>query len=73
MPRTKDSDEIRILQYFEEGPLEKAELLYNIVTQKMRTRLKDLPASQPRREKRRNEMERAGKTSLSDADSTALS
>lgn len=31
--------EIDVLHYFEEGPIEKAELLFNIVSMKMRERL----------------------------------
>jgi len=39
MPRAQDTDEVRILGYFEEGPLEKAELLFHIVAEKMRKRV----------------------------------
>lgn len=39
MPRAQDTDEVRILRYFEEGPLEKAELLFHIVAEKMRKRV----------------------------------
>ena len=39
MPRIQDTDEVRILRYFEEGPLEKAELLFHIVAEKMRKRM----------------------------------
>ncbi len=39
MPRVQDTDEVRILRYFEEGPLEKAELLFHIIAEKMRKRL----------------------------------
>ena len=74
MPRTQETDEIRILRYFEEGPLEKAELMYNIVAQKMRIRLNHQPDNRKKPEKRRTEMEiRAGKTSLSEANSPAPS
>jgi len=38
MPRVQDTDEVRILRYFEEGPLEKAELLFHIIAEKMRKR-----------------------------------
>jgi hypothetical protein len=51
MPRIQETDEVRILRFFEEGPIEKAELLYNIVTQKMRLRLDRPSANRPRREK----------------------
>ena len=39
MPRLQESDEVRILRFFEEEPLEKAELLYRIVADKMRKRM----------------------------------
>ncbi len=39
MPRVQDTDEVRILRYFEEGPLEKAELLFHIIAEKMRKRM----------------------------------
>ena len=58
MPRIKGTDEVRILQFFEEGPIEKAELLYNIVTQKMRTRLNCGLQQKPRPEKNRSEAEK---------------
>ena len=74
MPRTQETDEVRILRYFEEGPLEKAELLYNIVAQKMRVRLNHHPENRKKPEKRRTEMEpRSVSTSLSDANSPAPS
>ena len=39
MPRLHQSDEVRILRFFEEEPLEKAELLFRIVENKMRKRM----------------------------------
>ena len=39
MPRVQDTDEVRILRYFEEGALEKAELLFHIIAEKMRKRM----------------------------------
>ena len=39
MPKVQDTDEVRILRYFEEGTLEKAELLFHIVAEKMRKRM----------------------------------
>lgn len=39
MPRTNIADEVEVLRYFEEAPIEKAEMLYNIVKEKMRGRL----------------------------------
>jgi len=39
MPRVQDTDEVRILRYFEEEPLEKVELLFPIIAEKMRKRM----------------------------------
>jgi hypothetical protein len=39
MPRLQESDEVRIPRFFEEEPLEKAELLFRIVENKMRKRM----------------------------------
>jgi hypothetical protein len=39
MPRVHQSEEVRILRFFEEEPLEKATLLFHIISEKMRTRL----------------------------------
>ncbi len=39
MPRVQDTDEVRILRYFEEEPLQKAELLFHIIAEKMRKRM----------------------------------
>ena len=39
MPRVQDTDEVRILRFFEEEPLQKAELLFRIVADKMRKRM----------------------------------
>ena len=39
MPRVQDTDEVWILRFFEEEPLQKAELLFRIVADKMRKRM----------------------------------
>jgi len=39
MPRAQASEEVEVLRFFEEAPLEKAEMLFNIVKEKMRGRL----------------------------------
>jgi hypothetical protein len=39
MPRVQDTDEVRILRYFEEEALQKAELLFHIIAEKMRKRM----------------------------------
>jgi hypothetical protein len=38
MPRTQTNEEVLILRFFEDAPLPKAELLFNIVKEKMRAR-----------------------------------
>ena len=39
MPKSNDAEEVQVLRFFEEEPIEKAELLFNIVQNKMQTRL----------------------------------
>ena len=48
MPRAQEIEEVRILRFFEEEPLEKAELLFRIVENKMRKRM-PLGQSAPRK------------------------
>jgi hypothetical protein len=38
MPKSQQTEEVRILRFFEEAPLEQAEMLFNIVREKMRAR-----------------------------------
>ena len=38
MPKTTLSQEVQILRFFESAPLDKAEMLFNIVKEKMRAR-----------------------------------
>ena len=38
MPKSQQAEEVRILRFFEEAPLEQAEMLFNIVREKMRAR-----------------------------------
>ena len=39
MGRTNATSEVQILRFFEDGPIEKAEVLFNIIAEKMRERL----------------------------------
>ncbi|MBZ5565092.1 MAG: hypothetical protein LAP13_22055 [Acidobacteriia bacterium] len=39
MPREYIPEEVEVLRFFEESPIEKAEMLFNIVKEKMRGRL----------------------------------
>ncbi len=41
MPRAQMSEEVEVLRFFEEAPIEKAEMLFNIVKEKMRGRLSE--------------------------------
>ena len=39
LPKAPLSEEVQVLHFFEEAPLDKAEMLFNIVKDKMRSRL----------------------------------
>jgi len=39
MPKSQQTEEVRILRFFEEAPLEQAEMLFHIVREKMRGRM----------------------------------
>lgn len=39
MSKANASEEVEVLRFFEEAPIEKAEMLFNIVKEKMRGRL----------------------------------
>ena len=41
MSKVNLPDEIQVLRFFETGPVEKVEVVFNIVSDKMRERLKD--------------------------------
>ena len=41
MPRAQVSEEVEVLRFFEEAPIEKAEMLFDIVKEKMRGRLSE--------------------------------
>ncbi len=57
MAKPTIADEVQVLRFFESGPIEKAEVMFNIVSEKMRERLRltnqdhdrPLPAGSPRR------------------------
>jgi hypothetical protein len=40
MAKAAIADEVQVLRFFEDGPIEKAEVLFNIVSEKMRERLR---------------------------------
>lgn len=39
MARTGSSEEVQVLRFFETGPIEKVEAVFNIIAEKMRERL----------------------------------
>ena len=39
MPRSQLTEEVQVLRFFEEAPLEQAQMLFNIVKEKMRGRM----------------------------------
>jgi hypothetical protein len=41
MAKAAIPDEVQVLRFFEEGTIEKAEVLFNIVSEKMRERLRE--------------------------------
>ena len=67
MPKSNDADEVRVLRFFEDEPIDKAELLFNIVAAKMHERResktangadalpKSRKARKPRRETEEND------------------
>ena len=48
MPKTSISEEVQILRFFESAPHHKAEMLFNIVKEKMRARSPIHPATHGR-------------------------
>ena len=48
MPKAPVSEEVQVLRFFEEAPIEKAEMLFNIVKEKMRSRMAENPHSPER-------------------------
>lgn len=53
MPKAHMAQEVAILNFFEEAPLDKAEMLFNIVKEKMRARK---AANEPAGMKKKNEL-----------------
>ncbi|PWU05359.1 MAG: hypothetical protein C5B51_14840 [Terriglobia bacterium] len=41
MARSEITDEVQVLRFFETGPIDKVEAVFNIVCEKMRERLRD--------------------------------
>jgi secreted protein with Ig-like and vWFA domain len=56
MPKSQQTEEVRILKFFEEAPLEQAEMLFNIVREKIRQRSATDPRSQRTVTKRKTEL-----------------
>jgi len=59
-------EEVEVLRFFEEAPIEKAELLFNIVKEKMRGRLAGSAHSGEPKKKRRPVAKEAGEARLGD-------
>jgi len=53
MPKAPVTEEVQVLRFFEEAPLEKAEMLFNIVKDKIRSRLAGNPHATERLPKRK--------------------
>jgi len=53
MPKAPVTEEVQVVRFFEEAPLEKAEMLFNIVKDKMRSRLAGNPPATERLPKRK--------------------
>ena len=68
MPRAQVSEEVEVLRFFEEAPLEKAEMLFNIVKEKMRGRLGEntYPVESTPRKKRHSAPKEAGEEKRGD-------
>ena len=62
MPRAYVSEEVEVLRFFEEAPIEKAEMLFNIVKEKMRGRLSENthPVESTAKKKRHSTPKEAG-------------
>jgi hypothetical protein len=60
MPRAYLTKEVEILAFFEEAPIEKAEMLFNIVKEKMRGRLAGSGRSTEPKKKRHPAPKEAG-------------
>jgi hypothetical protein len=52
MPKTHAMKEVEVLQFFEEAPIEKAETVFNIVSDKIRARMARSDEPARRRQKR---------------------
>jgi hypothetical protein len=57
MPKASVTQEVEILRFFESAPLEKAEMLFNIVKEKMRARSPMRPTPHGRIAKKKEQKE----------------
>jgi hypothetical protein len=66
LPKAPVAEEVQVLRFFEEAPLEKAEMLFNIVKDKMRSRLNTgaAPAGAGRKTKERRAVASPTQTAL---------
>ena len=70
MPRTYLTKEVEILGFFEEAPIEKADLLFNIVKEKMQGRLSGSGRSEPKKKQHSAPKETGERRSGEDGDSS---
>ena len=54
MPKVRVAQEVEIVRFFEQAPLEQATLIYNIVQDKMRTRTATTTTAEGKRKKSRS-------------------
>lgn len=69
MPKAPMAQEVTILNFFEQAPLDKAEMLFNIVKDKMRARR---GGKEPAGAKKKNELHLGGPRDASPKEPTAV-
>ena len=70
MSKANVPEEVEVLRFFEEAPIEKAEMLFNIVKVKVHGRLAgNGPAEKPKK-KRRSPVKQAGEPTLQEESAT---
>jgi len=74
LPKTPITEEVQVLRFFEEAPLDKAEMLFNIVKDKMRSRSSTsaAQAGTPRKTKERRPTTSSTEAGLSSSETGTL-
>jgi hypothetical protein len=70
MPRANAAEEVEVLRFFEEAPIEKAEMLFNIVKEKMRGRLAGSGQPEPKKKRHTAPKESGERRSEEDGESS---